>query len=71
MYLFLQPFSQVGLLNVEGYYDSLLDFIDKAVSDGFIKPHQRHLIVSASSVVDLLQKLEDHIPPVEHGSNVV
>lgn len=31
--------EQVGLLNVDGYYNSLLSFIDKAVDEGFIKPN--------------------------------
>jgi len=48
----------VGLLNVEGYYNYLLSFIDKAVDDGFIKPSQRHIVVSASNATELVQKLE-------------
>ncbi|RRT64416.1 hypothetical protein B296_00014305 [Ensete ventricosum] len=48
----------VGLLNVDGYYNSLLAFIDKAVDDGFIQPIQRRLVVSASNAGDLVQKLE-------------
>lgn len=52
----------VGLLNVDGYYNSLLTFVDKAVDDGFIMPSQRHIIVSASSATELVQKLEDYVP---------
>ncbi|CDP07311.1 unnamed protein product [Coffea canephora] len=52
----------VGLLNVEGYYNNLLTFIDKAVEDGFIKPSQRHIIVSAPNAKELLQKLEEYVP---------
>ncbi|XP_077246313.1 putative cytokinin riboside 5'-monophosphate phosphoribohydrolase LOG6 isoform X2 [Tasmannia lanceolata] len=48
----------VGLLNVDGYYNSLLTFIDKAVDDGFIKPLQRDIIVSAPNAKELVQKLE-------------
>ncbi|KAI4297826.1 hypothetical protein L6164_037691 [Bauhinia variegata] len=48
----------VGLLNVDGYYNFLLSFIDKAVDDGFIKPSQRNIIVSASNAKELVQKLE-------------
>ena len=48
----------MGLLNVDGYYDFLLTFIDKAVDDGFIKPSQRHIFVSAPNAKDLVQKLE-------------
>ncbi|CAD6218247.1 unnamed protein product [Miscanthus lutarioriparius] len=48
----------VGLLNVDGYYDFLLAFIDKAVDDGFIKPSQRHIFVSAPDARELVHKLE-------------
>ncbi|KGN46718.1 cytokinin riboside 5'-monophosphate phosphoribohydrolase LOG5 isoform X2 [Cucumis sativus] len=52
----------VGLLNVEGYYNNLLTFIDQAVDDGFIKPSQRKIIVSAPNAKDLVQKLEEYVP---------
>ncbi|KAK9129295.1 hypothetical protein Sjap_009782 [Stephania japonica] len=52
----------VGLLNVDGYYNYLLTFIDKAVDDGFIRPSQRNIIVSAPNVKELVQKLEDYEP---------
>ncbi|CAL9079147.1 hypothetical protein BHM03_00055722 [Ensete ventricosum] len=52
----------VGLLNVDGYYNSLLAFIDKAVEDGFIQPYQRHIFVSAPNAKDLVQKLEEYVP---------
>ncbi|XP_058213866.1 cytokinin riboside 5'-monophosphate phosphoribohydrolase LOG3-like isoform X1 [Rhododendron vialii] len=52
----------VGLLNVDGYYNSLLTFIDKAVDDGFIKPSQRHIFVSAPNPKELVQKLEEYVP---------
>lgn len=48
----------VGLLNVDGYYNSLLSFIDKAVDEGFIKPNARHIIISAPTANELLTKLE-------------
>ncbi|KAH7523428.1 hypothetical protein FEM48_Zijuj06G0009900 [Ziziphus jujuba var. spinosa] len=43
----------VGLLNVEGYYNYLLTFIDKAVDEGFIQPSQRTIIVSAPNASEL------------------
>ncbi|CAL1355395.1 unnamed protein product [Linum trigynum] len=51
----------VGLLNVDGYYDYLRTFIDKAVADGFIHPSQRSIIVSAPNA-KLLHKLEEYVP---------
>ncbi|XP_057966366.1 cytokinin riboside 5'-monophosphate phosphoribohydrolase LOG5-like isoform X2 [Malania oleifera] len=52
----------VGLLNVDGYYNYFLTFIDKAVDDGFIRPSQRSIIVSAPSAKELVQKLEEYVP---------
>ncbi|KAJ6829829.1 cytokinin riboside 5'-monophosphate phosphoribohydrolase LOG1-like [Iris pallida] len=52
----------VGLLNVDGYYNSLLSFIDKAVDEGFIAPAARHIIISAPTARELLSKLEDYEP---------
>ncbi|KAL2936911.1 Cytokinin riboside 5'-monophosphate phosphoribohydrolase LOG5 [Bienertia sinuspersici] len=52
----------VGLLNVDGYYNSLLTFIDKAVDDGFIQPSQRHIFVSAPTAKELVLKLEEYEP---------
>ncbi|MBA0775129.1 hypothetical protein Gotri_010290, partial [Gossypium trilobum] len=52
----------VGLINVDGYYNYLLSFLDKAVDDGFIKPTQRSIIVSAPTARELVQKLEEYVP---------
>ncbi|KAG6502534.1 hypothetical protein ZIOFF_034818 [Zingiber officinale] len=55
----------VGLLNVEGFYDSLLLFIDMAVAEGFISEAARHIIISAPSAKELVGKLEDYTPQYE------
>ncbi|XP_021730774.1 cytokinin riboside 5'-monophosphate phosphoribohydrolase LOG1-like [Chenopodium quinoa] len=55
----------VGLLNVDGYYNSLLTFIDQAVEEEFISPSARHIIVSAPTAEELVKKLEDYIPSHE------
>uniref|UniRef100_A0A368UHI4 Cytokinin riboside 5'-monophosphate phosphoribohydrolase n=1 Tax=Glycine max TaxID=3847 RepID=A0A368UHI4_SOYBN len=52
----------VGLVNVDGYFNSLLSFIDKAVEEGFISPNARHIIVSAPTSKELVKKLEDYVP---------
>ncbi|OAY51600.1 cytokinin riboside 5'-monophosphate phosphoribohydrolase LOG1 [Manihot esculenta] len=52
----------VGLLNVDGYYNSLLSFIDKAVEEGFISPSARHIIVSAPTSQELVKKMEEYFP---------
>jgi uncharacterized protein (TIGR00730 family) len=35
----------VGLLNVAGYFDPLLAWLDRAVEDGFIRSQHRHLLL--------------------------
>jgi predicted Rossmann-fold nucleotide-binding protein len=46
------------LLNVDGYYNSLLAFIDQAVEEGFINPSARRIFVQAPTAHELMEKLE-------------
>lgn len=48
----------IGCLNVGGYYDKLLDFIDFAVESGFVRPVARKILVTATSAGELLDKME-------------
>lgn len=48
----------LGILNVAGYYDALLQMIDHAVAEGFIRPKHRKLIVDSADPDELLTKLE-------------
>jgi hypothetical protein len=52
-----------GLLNVAGYYDSFLAFLDTATRDGFIQPQYRTLIVDDADPERLLARLRDYRPP--------
>ncbi|CAO2211061.1 unnamed protein product [Urochloa humidicola] len=51
----------VGLLNIDGYYNSLLAFIDQAVEEGFISASARHIFVQAPSAQELMEKLEGYV----------
>ncbi|MBN2641896.1 MAG: TIGR00730 family Rossman fold protein [Victivallales bacterium] len=53
-----------GLLNVNGYYDKLLEFIDHAVNEGFILPRHRYIMQAAETPTELLDKLKS---VVEHA----
>ncbi|CAL9112048.1 cytokinin riboside 5'-monophosphate phosphoribohydrolase LOG7 [Musa acuminata AAA Group] len=55
----------VGLLNVDGFYNSLLSFLDMAVDEGFISQAARHIIISAHSAKELLRKLEEYVSEYE------
>ena len=56
--IILYYFLQVGLLNVDGYYNNLLALFDTGVEEGFIKPGARNIVVSAPSAKELLEKME-------------
>jgi uncharacterized protein (TIGR00730 family) len=47
----------VGLLNVGGYYDQLLSFLDVSVDDGFVAAPQRELLQVATDPAELLGRL--------------
>lgn len=47
----------VGVLNLDGYYDALLTFLDHARDSGFIRPASRARLVVAGRAPDLLDAL--------------
>jgi uncharacterized protein (TIGR00730 family) len=47
----------VGILNLGGYYDRLLDFLRYAASEGFIRPQHADLLIVESSASRLLERL--------------
>jgi uncharacterized protein (TIGR00730 family) len=47
----------VGLLNVEGYYDALLSFLDQSVAEGFVYAPQRQLLHTSTDAAELLSRL--------------
>jgi uncharacterized protein (TIGR00730 family) len=47
----------IGLLNVAGFFDGLLTFLDHTVQQGFVKPLHRHLLLKADTPHDLLETL--------------
>lgn len=57
----------IGLLNVDGFYDPLLAWIDKALTEGFLKPKHRSLLLVASTPAELLDRMTAWQPaaPVE------
>ena len=53
-----------GLLNVDGYFDHLLQFLDHAVDEGFLKPIQRNTLRVRDEPSDLLNDFESYQPPL-------
>ena len=46
-----------GLLNQEGYYDALLQFLDSTVKEGFLRPRYRSILIVERELGPLLDQL--------------
>lgn len=53
----------VGVLDTDGYWQSLLDFLDGAVDAGFVRPEHREIIVHVADVDDVIPALSSRIVP--------
>lgn len=54
----------IGLLNVAGFYDDFVSFLDKMAAAGFLSPSTRVMIHISDNLEDLLHKMKN-APPVE------
>jgi uncharacterized protein (TIGR00730 family) len=46
-----------ALLNLDGYFDHLLGFLDRAVEDGFVSPANRRLLLDDDDFPSLLERM--------------
>ncbi len=53
----------IGALNLDGYYDPLFAWVDRAVADHFIRPLHQGLIVSESTPQALLDAMNAQVIP--------
>jgi uncharacterized protein (TIGR00730 family) len=53
-----------GLLNAASYFDSLLSFLDHSVSERFVRPDHRRLLLMADDPVELLHRLDTYAVPL-------
>jgi uncharacterized protein (TIGR00730 family) len=53
-----------GILNVNGYYDPLLQLTDKAVAEGFLRKISRELLISDVDPERLLNRLSTYSVPI-------
>ncbi|KAK6150435.1 hypothetical protein DH2020_015367 [Rehmannia glutinosa] len=60
----------IGILNVNGFFDGLLSFLDYSVEKGFISQSARRIIICATTPSELIDKLQAYIhkpdPAVAH-----
>ncbi|WP_374090260.1 TIGR00730 family Rossman fold protein [Methylomicrobium lacus] len=53
-----------GLLNVEGYYDPLIEFLDHAVTEHFVHPSHRAILIVENDPGKLLDRFTNYQPPI-------
>lgn len=53
-----------GLLNIEGYFDSLALFLDHAVAEQFVKQAHRSMLMVESDPEAILERFRNYTPPV-------
>lgn len=54
----------IGVLNVRGFYDPLMTFLDHQRDEGFVKPGLRDTLLSADEPEALLSAMESYQAPV-------
>lgn len=53
-----------GILNVAGYFDSLLTFLDQTVTERFVRTEHRNIVAVEDDAEALLERLDRmHVPP--------
>ncbi|XVE68463.1 hypothetical protein DITRI_Ditri09bG0070700 [Diplodiscus trichospermus] len=51
----------IGMLNVDGFFNKLLSFLDQAGEENFIPHSARHIFISALTAEEMSDKLEDFV----------
>jgi len=51
-----------GLLNIQGYYDPLLEFVDRMIDEGFVRKKHKGLVLSAETPAELLAAMRTFQP---------
>lgn len=55
----------VAMLNLDGFYDALLEFLDRSVAEGFLKQSNRDLFLVGSDVGALLDRMHGYSPRID------
>ncbi|MFT5821210.1 MAG: hypothetical protein ACI8ZM_002459 [Crocinitomix sp.] len=53
----------IGVLNIDGFYDDLLEMIQKMVNKGFLKKINQDMLLKSDSIVDLLAQMRNYKAP--------
>ena len=53
----------VGLLNIEGYYDKLLGFLDTMAGEGFLQDRHRAMLIDDVAIEPLMERINTYQHP--------
>ena len=52
-----------GVINVRGYFDHLLAYLDHAETEGFLRPENRQMLLCAADAAGLIEQFEQYTAP--------
>lgn len=52
-----------ALMNVAGYYDDLIKFLDKTAQEGFVRKAHREMLIVDTDAKAILDRMESYDPP--------
>ena len=52
-----------GLLNINGYFDALLRFLDHSEAEGFLRPENRRMLLADTDAAGLVRRFERYTAP--------
>lgn len=53
----------IGILNIDGFYDTLAEQIQKMVDSGFLKEVNQKMLLISNNIDDLLTKMDAYVAP--------
>ena len=52
----------VGILNINGYFDHILDFFDRSVNERFVREEHRNNMIISDDPEELIRKMMEYKP---------
>lgn len=52
-----------GVINVRGYFNQLLAYLDHAEAEGFLRPENRQMLLCAADAAELISQFGEYTPP--------
>jgi uncharacterized protein (TIGR00730 family) len=50
----------IAILNIDGFYDSLINFLENMISEGFLRKEQYECLIIDNNIDSILNKMECH-----------